>query len=322
MLLLSMRFRRNISNFAKVQERNPDSKWSGRLAFAPCMIAQDKENASEGTMAETQIEWTDATWNPVAGCSIVSAGCTHCYAMEMAKRLQAMGVEKYAGLTKKVGNRTVWNGLVREDAKALTIPLRWRKPRKIFVNSMSDLFHERVSDNFILKVWQVMRDTPQHNYQILTKRPERLADLVSTLVDDILPNVWLGTSIENSEVANRIEHLRKTPAAIRFISFEPLIGSVGAIDLAEIDWAIVGGESGKSARPIREEWIDEIYTQCLATNTAFFFKQWGTWGKDNKKRSKKANGREYRGRIWDEMPSTPRHTDARTGVSVMEEICW
>ncbi len=260
-------------------------------------------------MAESQIEWTDATWNPVAGCSIITAGCTHCYAMEMARRLEAMGVEKYAGLTKKSGNRIVWNGLVREDEKALTIPLRWRTPRKIFVNSMSDLFHEKVSNEFILKVWRIMRDTPQHNYQILTKRPERLPDLVSTLIGSILPNVWLGTSIENSEAAHRVEHLRKAPAAIRFISFEPLIGSVGAIDLTDVDWAIVGGESGKSARPIREEWIDEIYAQCLAAKTAFFFKQWGTWGKDNRRRSKKANGREYRGRTWDEMPRTAQHSD-------------
>ena len=230
-------------------------------------------------MAETQIEWTDATWNPVAGCSIVTAGCTHCYAMEMAKRLEAMGVEKYAGLTKKAGNRTVWNGLVREDEDALSIPLRWRRPRKIFVNSMSDLFHEKVSDDYILKVWQVMRDTPQHNYQILTKRSERVPNLVSTLIGDILPNVWLGTSIENADAVHRIDHLRNAPAAIRFISFEPLIGAVGAIDLAGIDWAIVGGESGKLARPIREEWIDEIYAQCLTARTSFFFKQWGYLGR-------------------------------------------
>jgi len=257
-------------------------------------------------VAETQIEWTDATWNPVAGCSIVTAGCTHCYAMEMSKRLEAMGVEKYAGLTRKTGRRTVWNGVVREDREALSIPLRWRKPRKIFVNSMSDLFHEQVSDDFILDVWQIMRETPHHNYQILTKRPERMADLVASKIGEVLPNVWLGTSIENAAVAERIEHLRKAPAAIRFISFEPLIDAVGTIDLSEIHWAIVGGESGKSARPIREEWIDEIYTNCQTAGTAFFFKQWGTWGKDNKKRSKKANGREYRGRTWDEMPIAPQ----------------
>lgn len=257
-------------------------------------------------MAETQIEWTDATWNPVAGCSIVTAGCTHCYAMEMAKRLEAMGIEKYAGLTRKTGRRTVWNGVVREDREALSIPRRWRKPRKIFVNSMSDLFHERVHDAFILDVWQVMRETPHHNYQILTKRPERMAEVVAGKIGDVLPNVWLGTSIENADVVNRLTYLRKAPAAIRFISFEPLIGAVGTVDLQGIHWAIVGGESGKFARPIREEWIDEIYAQCLSSGTAFFFKQWGTWGKDNKKRSKKANGREYRGRTWDEMPAAPQ----------------
>ena len=254
-------------------------------------------------MAETQIEWTDATWNPVAGCSIITAGCTHCYAMEMAKRLEAMHIAKYAGLTRKSGRRTVWNGVVREDRDALAIPYGWRKPRKIFVNSMSDLFHERVSDAFIFDVWKVMRETPHHNYQILTKRPERMAELVATKIGEVLPNVWLGTSIEDGNVVDRIDYLRKAQAAIRFISFEPLIGSVGSVDLQGIHWAIVGGESGKSARPIREEWIDEIYVQCLSAGTAFFFKQWGTWGKDNKKRSKKANGREYRGRTWDEMPA-------------------
>ncbi len=168
---------------------------------------------------------------------------------------------------------------------------------------MSDLFHERVSDDFILDVWKVMRETPRHNYQILTKRPERMAELVDAKIGEVLPNVWLGTSIEDRNVVERIEHLRAAPAAIRFISFEPLIGPVGSVDLSGIHWAIVGGESGKSARPIREEWIDEIYGQCLSADTAFFFKQWGTWGKDNKKRSKKANGREYRGRTWDEMPA-------------------
>ncbi len=216
-----------------------------------------------------------------------------------------MGVEKYAKLTRKTGKRTVWNGVVREDRESLSIPLRWRKSRKIFVNSMSDLFHERVSDAFISDVWQVMRETQHHHYQILTKRPERMAKLVATHIGEILPNVWLGTSIENSDVVERVGHLRQAPAAIRFISFEPLIGAVGRVDLRDIHWAIVGGESGKSARPIREEWIDEIHLQCLSAGTAFFFKQWGTWGKDNKKRSKRANGREYRGRTWDEMPTVP-----------------
>jgi protein gp37 len=251
----------------------------------------------------SEIEWTDATWNPVAGCSIVSSGCKHCYAMEFARRLEAMDVPKYAGLTRSSGKRTVWNGVVREDWTTLTVPHSWKKPRKIFVNSMSDLFHERVSDKFISAVWQIMRETPRHHYQVLTKRPERMLRIVSTRMRKPLPNVWLGTSVENANVVDRIEHLRRTPAIIRFISFEPLIGSVGDVSLTGIQWAIVGGESGRGARPIREEWIDGIYQQCVRNGTAFFFKQWGAWGRDNKRRSKKANGREYRGRTWDEMPT-------------------
>lgn len=255
-------------------------------------------------MAESDIEWTDATWNPVAGCSIVSAGCTHCYAMEMARRLEAMGIEKYRGLVRKSGKRAVWNGVIREDQAALAIPATWSRPRKIFVNSMSDLFHEAVSEGFISKVWDVMASTPRHHYQILTKRPDRMAQVLGRWNQDPLQNVWLGTSVESSAVVDRIEMLRAVPARIRFISFEPLIGPVGHVNLRGIDWAIVGGESGRFARPIREAWIDEIYERCAAAGTAFFFKQWGTWGKDNKKRSKKANGREYRGKLWDEMPST------------------
>ena len=212
------------------------------------------------------------------------------------------GISKYQGLTRRSGDRTVWKGIVREDRTALEIPLQWKRPKKIFVNSMSDLFHEAVSERFIKDVWAVMEATPQHHYQILTKRPERMAPVVREYIGRVLPNVWLGTSIENREVCERADALRSAPAAIRFISFEPLIGSVGSVNLSGIDWAIVGGESGKAARPIREEWIDEIYEQCERHGTVFFFKQWGTWGNDNKRRSKKANGREYRGRTWDDMP--------------------
>ncbi len=253
-------------------------------------------------MSESTIEWTDATWNPVAGCSVMSAGCTNCYAMQMARRLEAMGVEKYMGLTRRSGTRTVWKGIVHEDLEALDIPARWRKPRKIFVNSMSDLFHPSVSPAFISKVWKVMEATPRHSYQILTKRPDRLADLTLGGALAKLSNVWLGTSVEDENVVFRIEELRQVSAAIRFISFEPLIGPVGPVDLSSIDWAIVGGESGPRARPIREAWIDEIHDACREQGTAFFFKQWGAWGKDNKRRSKKANGRTYRGQTWDEMP--------------------
>lgn len=265
--------------------------------------AREQSRMKEGPMAETQIEWTDATWNPVAGCSIVSAGCTNCYAMEMAKRLEAMGVAKYDGLTRASGRRTVWKGVVREDWAALRIPYGWRRPRKIFVNSMSDLFHEGVSERFITEIWRVMRETPHHNYQILTKRPSRMVEVLARTIPDVLPNVWLGTSVENAGVIERIDHLRAAPGVIRFISFEPLIGPVGRVDLTDVHWAIVGGESGRNARPIREEWIDEIHEQCLEGGTAFFFKQWGTWGADNKRRSKKTNGRVYRGRLWDEMPA-------------------
>lgn len=257
-------------------------------------------------MAETQIEWTDATWNPVAGCIAVSAGCTNCYATQMAKRLEAMGVEKYKGLTSNAGKKLVWSGLVKEDNASLSIPLYWKKPRKIFVNSMSDLFHADISEDFISSVWEIMRKTPRHNYQILTKRPERMLRVVSDKIKDVLPNVWLGTSVENSTVIGRIDLLRKVPSSIRFVSFEPLIGAVGKVNLTDIHWAIVGGESGGGARPIKEDWIDEIHDQCNTYNTAFFFKQWGAWGKDNKKRSKKSNGREYRGKVWDEMPEVNR----------------
>ena len=246
-------------------------------------------------MAETSIEWTDATWNPVAGCSIVSAGCTNCYAMRMAGRLEAMGVPKYAGLTRKSGKRRVWTGKLFCDEKALEAPKAWKKPRKIFVNSMSDLFHEDVPVRFIKRVWAVMADTPQHTYQILTKRPARMAEVLSTREFRVLPNVWLGTSVEDRKVVDRIDELRKVPAIIRFVSFEPLIGSVGRVNLSNVHWAIVGGESGPRARAIDPKWVDEIEASCRRHTAAFFFKQWGGW-------NKKEAGRKYRGRTYDEMP--------------------
>ena len=254
-------------------------------------------------MAKSSIEWTDATWNPVAGCSIVSAGCTNCYAMTLASRLEAMGQEKYCGLTRRSGRRTIWNNVVRTDEKALDIPYRWRLPRNVFVNSMSDLFHELVPDDFILKIWYVMANTPQHNYQILTKRPERMAHFLESHVDDLLQNVWLGTSVEDETVSYRVDEIRKIRATVRFVSFEPLIGSVGNVNLDGIHWAMVGGESGGYARQIQESWIDEIHELCQEYQTKFFFKQWGSWEPDNRKRSKKANGRMFRGRHWNEMPN-------------------
>jgi protein gp37 len=244
-------------------------------------------------MAETSIEWTDATWNPVAGCTILTAGCTNCYAMRMAARLEAMGVEKYRGLTRKSGGRAKWTGKIKLDEAALAVPTKWSKPRRVFVNSMSDLFHSNVPADFIARVWTVMAETPRHTYQILTKRPDRMAEVVSGLPK--LPNVWLGTSVEDGRVLHRIDDLRQVPAAIRFISFEPLIGSVAGANLEDIHWAIVGGESGPQARYMDPSWVDEIFDRCVDANTAFFFKQWG--GKN-----KKATGRTYRERLWDDLP--------------------
>lgn len=246
-------------------------------------------------MAETSIEWTDATWNPVAGCTIMSAGCTNCYAMRMAARLEAMGVEKYKGLTRKSGGRAKWTGAISLDEKALSIPATWSRPRNVFVNSMSDLFHPDVPVDFVRKVWRAMNDTRRHTYQILTKRPDRMSEILSDGFD-ILPNVWLGTSVEDGRVLHRLDDLRNVPAAVRFVSYEPLIGSVKGGKLNSIHWAIVGGESGPNARPMDPAWIDEIFDQCTDAGAAFFFKQWG--GKN-----KKATGRSYRGKTWDEMPA-------------------
>lgn len=247
-------------------------------------------------MGDTSIEWTDATWNPVAGCAIITAGCTNCYAMRMAARLDAMGVEKYSELTRKSGGRSVWTGRIRVDESALSVPTQWKRPRMIFVNSMSDLFHENVPVDFIKRVWDVMASTPRHTFQILTKRPERMSAVLRESQFHVLPNVWLGTSVENAAVVGRLDHLRRTPSAIRFVSFEPLIGPVSGADLTDIHWAIVGGESGPKARPMQEVWLDDIHRMCRRAGAAFFFKQWGG-------RNKKAAGRSYRGQTWDELPT-------------------
>jgi protein gp37 len=246
-------------------------------------------------MANTSIEWTDATWNPVAGCSIMSAGCTNCYAMRMAARLESMGLEKYRNLTRKSGGRAKWTGALYLDESALGIPEKWIKPRNIFVNSMSDLFHPDVPDKFIAKVWNVMKQTPRHNYQILTKRPDRMASVLLNGFET-LQNVWLGTSVEDSNVLHRLDDLKRVPAMVHFVSFEPLIGPVSGAELEGIDWAIVGGESGPNARTLETDWVDEIFDICSQSGTAFFFKQWG--GKN-----KKQAGRIYRERTWDELPA-------------------
>jgi protein gp37 len=246
-------------------------------------------------MAASDIEWTEATWNPLAGCGIVSPGCTNCYAMRMAARLQAMGMAKYAGTTRKSGKRHVWTGRVNVDKTALTAPLGWKKPQRIFVNSMSDLFQEKASEKFIQRVWHVMERAHWHSFQVLTKRPERMLKLLSKPGFSVLPNVWLGTSVESEDHLARIGVLRRVPARIRFVSFEPLLGPIVEPDLRDIHWAIVGGESGPRARPMEAWWVEQLHEACERQDVAFFFKQWG--GK-----RKKTAGRIFKKRTWDAYP--------------------
>lgn len=243
----------------------------------------------------SEIEWTDVTWNPVAGCTIESAGCSNCYAMRMAARLQAMGHEKYQGTTRKSGDRYVWTGRVNIDELSLSAPLEWRRPKRIFVNSMSDLFHPEVPEAFIQRVWEVMSECPQHHFQVLTKRPGRMANMFANQKIAILDNVWIGTSVESNEVTDRIAHLVNIKGATLFVSFEPLIGKIDEIDLRGVHWAIVGGESGPRSRPMEEAWVERLYEICRRDDVAFFFKQWGG-------RNKKAAGRELHGQTYDEFP--------------------
>lgn len=241
-------------------------------------------------MSTTRIEWTDASWNPITGCTKISSGCQHCYAEVMARRLCAMRVDKY-----KNGFRVT----LHEDC--LDEPMKWRKPRTIFVCSMSDLFHKDVPFEFIDKVIAVIERTPHHRYQILTKRADRMADYFSTRV--VPGNVWLGVTVDVQSSKPRIEALRSIKdASVRFLSCEPLLEDLGKLDLTGIDWIIVGGESGRQARPMKEEWALNIKQQVDASGKAFFFKQWGTWGSDGVKRDKHKNGKELLGEICQRMP--------------------
>lgn len=239
------------------------------------------------------IEWTEATWNPVGGCTIISPGCTNCYAMRLASRLEKMGQTKYAGTTRISGGRAKWNGKIVLDRNALRLPRTWKRAKTIFVNSMSDLFHEDVPLEFIREVFSTMASTPQHTYQVLTKRAERVKSLSSELVWP--SNVWLGVSVENEDFEWRIDCLRRTGAAVKFLSLEPLLGPLDNLNLTNIDWAIAGGESGPGARPMNAEWVRSIRDQCNAANVAFHFKQWGGV-------NKKKTGRVLDGRTWDEFP--------------------
>jgi protein gp37 len=232
------------------------------------------------------IEWTDATWNPVTGCTKISPGCKHCYAERLATRLRAMGNPRYRD-----------GFAVTLHADQLTLPLRWKRSKRIFVNSMSDLYHEAVPDDFIRRVFDVMLAAPQHVFQILTKRSDRVAALASSL--PWAPNVWQGVSVENADYVSRIDDLREVPAAVRFLSVEPLLGPIRDLPLALIDWVIVGGESGGRRRPVDPEWVRGIRDQCVVAHVPFFFKQWGG-------RTPKSGGRVLDGRTWDEMPGINR----------------
>lgn len=236
------------------------------------------------------IEWTEQTWNPVTGCTKISAGCKHCYAETMARRLRAMGAPGYE------------NGFaVSCHEKRLSQPLHRKAPTMYFVNSMSDLFHPKVPFVFIDRVMRTIRETPRHTYQILTKRPKTMAQYFAAR--HIPGNVWLGVSVENKRHGvPRIDILRGIDARLRFLSVEPLLEDIGAVDLSGIGWVIVGGESGHGARPMRPQWVANIKRQCRAHNAKFFFKQWGAYDAAGVKRNKKANGREFQGRTWDEMP--------------------
>src|SRR5450759_783128 len=240
---------------------------------------------------QSRIEWTEQTWNPTVGCTKVSPGCKHCYAETMAWRLKAMGVQGYE------------NGFrLTLMPERLAEPLERRKPTVYFVNSMSDLFHDKVPFDYIRRIFDVMAHAPKHTLQILTKRAERMAEFCRGI--DVPANAWLGVSVENRKRGvPRIDVLRTIDAKVRFLSVEPLLEDIGVIDLDGIHWVIVGGESGPKARPMRIEWVDGVKRQCDQAEVAFFFKQWGTWGVDGQKRSKKANGRKYSGRVWDTMPT-------------------
>lgn len=240
-------------------------------------------------MSQSKIEWTEQTWNPSTGCTKVSEGCTNCYAENMAKRLKAMGANGYE------------NGFeFTLMPERLEQPLKIKKPTKFFVNSMSDMFHEKMPFSYIDSIFEVIRKTPQHTYQLLTKREKLMAEY---LKNKKLPkNVWLGVTVESKLTKYRIDYLREIKASIKFLSMEPLLSDVGELNLENIDWVIVGGESGAKARPMKSAWALNIKKQCDEQGVAFFFKQWGTWGSDGIKRSKKVNGRELDGKIYDEYP--------------------
>ncbi|MDQ3223972.1 MAG: phage Gp37/Gp68 family protein [Gemmatimonadota bacterium] len=241
--------------------------------------------------SRSSIEWTETTWNPTTGCDRISAGCDHCYALTLAKRLKAMGSAKYQTDGDSRTSGPGFGVTIHQDT--LVAPFRWRNPRLVFVNSMSDLFHARVPTEFVQQVFSVMAATPQHTYQLLTKRSTRVRRLASQLPWP--PNVWLGVTVEDAAALGRVDDLREVPAAIRFLSCEPLLGPLTGLDLADVGWVIAGGESGPHARPVDPNWVRQLRDLSVTAEVPYFFKQWGG-------RTPKAGGRELDGRTWDDMP--------------------
>jgi protein gp37 len=255
-----------------------------------CIRASSKDVSLLGT--KSAIEWTEVTWNPVTGCDRVAAGCDNCYALTLAKRLKAMGAEKY-----QTDGNPITSGPgfgVAIHPQALRQPYKWKAPRTVFVNSMSDLFHAKVPLSYVQDIFDVIANTPQHTYQALTKRAHRMAKVADKL--DWPSNLWMGVSVEDTTVTDRIDYLRTVPASVRFLSCEPLLSPLPGLNLDGIHWVIAGGESGPNHRPMEAEWVTDIRDQCLEVGVPFFFKQWGG-------RTPKQHGRELDGQLWDQMPA-------------------
>lgn len=265
-----------------------------RPSDQPTTVMNESSNVEGGYLmpSSSAIEWTEITWNPVTGCDRVAAGCDNCYALTLAKRLKAMGSDKYQN---DGDPRTSGPGFgVTIHPNSLAQPYRWRSPKVVFVNSMSDLFHAKVPIGFIRDIFDVIRETPQHTYQVLTKRSLRMLRMSEKL--DWPENLWMGVSVESADVVDRIDHLRQTPAHVKFLSCEPLLTQLPDLNLTGINWLIAGGESGPNARSMDPVWVEDLRDQCMDQGVAFFFKQWGG-------RTPKANGRLLDGRTWDQMPA-------------------
>lgn len=274
---------------------NTRRKGDNGLWVVPSLGHKVERNVRNRMSDKSTIEWTEATWNPVTGCTKVSPGCAHCYAETFAERFRGVPGHPYE------------NGFdLQLRPERLRIPLDWKRPRLVFVNSMSDLFHESVPDEFIIEVFQTMREAEQHTFQVLTKRPDRAATMSESRLLGFPDNVWMGTSVENQRWTTRVDDLCRIDARVRFLSCEPLLGPL-QLNLSGVQWVIVGGESGPGARPMKPEWAESIRDQCVDANVPFFFKQWGAFNDCGKRVGKAKAGRELAGRLWEQLPLSPAH---------------